>query len=69
MFQDAVSKASKKKSLPKLCFGRGNHPREFKIVFKCDVDGLPTMPTEITEAAEAIVIESEVFPYEHMLCV
>jgi hypothetical protein len=32
----------------KLASDSGNHLREFKIVFKCDVDGLQPLRTEIT---------------------
>jgi hypothetical protein len=69
------SKNFKKERPFKVALGRGNHLWEIKIGFKCDVDGLPTLPSEIaapkkmvpgfyytgiTQAAEAVVVECKV---------
>jgi hypothetical protein len=78
-----VAKASKN-GFFKVSSGRIDHLRELKISIKGEADGSPTLCTEIAapkkvisgfnqpigaDDAEAMIIQSEVFPHEHFLCV
>jgi hypothetical protein len=44
----------KEEGPPKVGSSSRNHLREIKIILKCDVDGMPTLPTEITLPEEMI---------------
>jgi hypothetical protein len=54
IFQEAVANTLKEEGPPKVGSSSSNHLREIKIILKCDVDGMPTLPTEITLPEEMI---------------